>query len=487
MQGTETSKTLVLSGNLDQSVSSSITEERKQYLIGSITSNLETFKTRMAQELFIMVASNNGKIDNNENLKNSRESWLNADPEDPANKGRPVISLRATENQAFATIKTLEEAGVPNEEIEKLKKTITDTRKEFESVSSEQGLQTLLTNFLKQRSLEQNPFYIILGKKEGMYEAGQARPFLPAETQALTQKLAHYFNFPVGYKDVFFADRNVVSNAIQPIVFANMKKFFGNEAEDKDRNKVMTLDESKLTPENMEQFGKSLENDLSIYGIASELAKASLKPGEDGKPAAVPSAHFQVIHDSLVTLLTSEQQQQFVSMYNKEPTAINKMLPKSTNIALAKDPAKIYYLQNMIKNPEMHKAVFEILEYSEGKAPEINTVFAQKFNNLYTQLTAGLKPADIEKFLKYYNDIDTKDNVLEMLPRSKDLANNGQKQLYVKHMIADPEAFRRVFFEDATKPKGAWKNLQQRLKPKNINQESVKKNRRRSGICRKNK
>ena len=243
------------------------------------------------------------------------------------------------------------------------------------------------------------------------------------------------------------------------------------------RDELKTEARQFIKDQQKEYTGISIENP-EVGQVALAMAKASLKPGKDEKPVAVPSAHFQAIFDSLVAL-TPQQQQQFITKYNDDPNAINKMLPKSDNIA--ENAAKLYYLQNMVENFGMHKAVFDMLEHIEhidGKPPKtIDSVFVGKFNNLYTQLTTGIKPTEIENFVAYYNDPKTNGNVLKMLPKSTDFADNTHKKLYVRHIVENPTEFKKIF-----------ENLNMN-RQKNMKQKSIfflQDNNKRS-FCQKNK
>ena len=163
------------------------------------------------------------------------------------------------------------------------------------------------------------------------------------------------------------------------------------------REELKTEARQFIKDQQKEYTGITIENP-EVGQVALAMAKASLKPGKDENPVAVPSAHFQAIFDSLVAL-TPQQQQQFITKYNDDPNAINKMLPKTDDIA--NNPAKLYYLQNMVENPELFQKVFNDVKPKSKTGEDIvfpiNDKFVQKFNKQFEVVRGQPKEATIQQ------------------------------------------------------------------------------------------
>lgn len=415
----------------------------------AIIEDLETSKYFTLGGLQQQIASAGGVIDpSDKSFKDGVNSLLNADPKALNNAGRAVISLLATEEKARESIVELERSNVDPQITESLRKKILENRASLEeSLKTESGIKDLLGDLLKRKYLEKTPFLKVLEKDEGMYKKGDAINLTTDESRDIARKLESHFKFPKEYDAVFSATSrgSLVNPEVSKIISDNMKAYFGKEVKGD-----IIFDPSKMTEQNMKEFGQKVEKDLSEFArvkqnlpLAKEILDASVEKAAGG--SKVTDEVRKKIEDSLLQKLSGLDRDVLKSKKEELIAGIEQQLVKSqtlvsritskfdissdsinrinvTSIANTKDYNKscVKHIDNMKKLSENYEKNKVGLESGSEKLVSLQKDFALAMKNEIAGFDANLK-------------------VLEERNKSKSFFTRDDKQLEnLKKAVLEP-------------------------------------------------
>lgn len=415
----------------------------------AIIEDLETSKYFTLGGLQQQIASAGGVIDpSDKSFKDGVNSLLNADPKALNNAGRAVISLLATEEKARESIVELERSNVDPQITESLRKKIIENRASLEeSLKTESGIKDLLGDLLKRKYLEKTPFLKVLEKDEGMYKKGDAINLTTDESRDIARKLESHFKFPKEYDAVFSATNrgSLVNPEVSKIISDNMKAYFGKEVKGD-----IIFDLSKMTEQNMKEFGQKVEKDLSEFArvkqnlpLAKEILDASVEKAAGG--SKVTDEVRKKIEDSLLQKLSGLDRDVLKSKKEELIAGIEQQLVKSqtlvsritskfdissdsinrinvTSIANTKDYNKscVKHIDNMKKLSENYEKNKVGLESGSEKLVSLQKDFALAMKNEIAGFDANLK-------------------VLEERNKSKSFFTKDDKQLEnLKKAVLEP-------------------------------------------------
>jgi hypothetical protein len=398
--------------------------------------DLENSKYFTLVELQKGIAAAGGVINlNDPSFKEGVSSLLSSDPKDPNNAGQAVISLLATEEKARDSIAELERSNVDPQITESLRKKIMENRDSLEkSLSTESGITNLLGDLQKRKYLEDTPFMKIVEIDGKSYKKGDVKTLNPDESRDIARKLEPHFKFPQGNDEIFSATRGtLVKPEIGNIIKENMKAYFGKEVKGD-----LIFDSSKMTEQNMKEFGQKVEKDLSEFArvkqnlpLAKEILNASVEKAAGG--SKVTDEVRKKIEDSLLQKLSGldgdvlkskkeeliagiEQQlvksqtlvSRIISKFDVSSESINRI--DITILANTKDYNKscVKHIDNMKKLSENYEKNKVGLESGSGKLVSLQKDFAAAMKNEIAGFDANFKVLEESNKLKSFFTRDTK-------------------------------------------------------------------------------
>jgi hypothetical protein len=308
-------------------------EEIAAKTIEAMRSDMIGTKYKLLNEVFVKAVASGGQISLEEKeFQNQRNSVLNADPDAPENKGKAVISMMGFEKGSQEKIKTLIAKGASKELFQGIESDTIALRKELTSkLSTEEGITELMSDLIIRKASEISPFQVRITKKEGMYEAGDTRMTNNTETAELAKSLTPGIILPKSVTGALITDINAISHIVAPIFLKHTTELFGQ----KESDGIVTLDKSKLTPENIEVFTKRVNNDLEKLPadeiIANSIVRDALKKLEKEGDYKISESQSQKIADKLSTALAkldSEYLKQYASIISADIQ--KEILAKST-------------------------------------------------------------------------------------------------------------------------------------------------------------
>lgn len=257
---------------------------------------------------------------------------LNSDPDDPKNAGKAVISMLGFEKGSQEKIKKLVNKGAPKELFSTIESDTVALREELTSkLSTENGITELMSDLIIQKASEVIPFQVRITKKEGMYEPGDTRPTNNMETAELSELLTPTIVLPESVTSALMTDITSIPNIVAPIFNKHMIEVFGQKGSDG----ILTLDKSKLTPENIEVFTKRVNNDLENIPtheiVANSIVQDAIKKIEKEGGYKISESQAQKIVDKLspaLAQLDSEYLKKYSSVISGEIQ--KEILAKST-------------------------------------------------------------------------------------------------------------------------------------------------------------
>ena len=238
-----------------------MSEERINKTIEAIANDLPSIVGFISGELSTIAASNNGEIDvNNKKFRVAVESLIHADPNNPKNAGKAVLSFTATEQGINKKIDKLIAKGVPEGRFAKLRNDMQKLRAELvEKTSSSEGLSELVSDRVKSQLVLQN---IGLWTKT---PEGETRAMLPEQKKDLARKIeGNLVLSPDAIKAVLL-DTGGAKAKVAAVVFNQINEEFSVEGKENSGN-FYTVDPNKLTAESVNIAGGAIsakiENDI---------------------------------------------------------------------------------------------------------------------------------------------------------------------------------------------------------------------------------
>lgn len=247
-------------------------EELSAITIEKMNADLVGTKYKLLNEVFVKAVNSGGKINLEDRaFKEQKASLLNADPDAPENQGRAVISMMGFEKGSKEKIEKLVTKGAPRDLFSKIENDTVALREELTSkLATEDGVNQLMSDLIIHKSAEVIPFQVRITKKEGMYNPGDTRPTNNMETAELGNLLTPGIVLPKSVTSALMTDISSIPETVAPIFNKHMIEVFGQKGEDG----ILTLDRSKLTPENIEKFTKGVNSDLENIPTHEIVAKA---------------------------------------------------------------------------------------------------------------------------------------------------------------------------------------------------------------------
>ena len=139
--------------------------------------------------------------------------------------------------------------------------------------SSDDGIKELMSDLIIHKAAEVIPFQVRVTKKEGMYNPGDTRPTNNMEAAELGSLLTPGINLPSSVVSALMTDIDSIPKVVAPIFNKHMIDIFGQQ----EGGGVLTLDESKLTKENIEIFNKRVNADLEAIPVREIVANAVVR------------------------------------------------------------------------------------------------------------------------------------------------------------------------------------------------------------------
>ncbi|MBN8512454.1 MAG: hypothetical protein J0L79_05445 [Rickettsiales bacterium] len=133
-----------------------ISEEELQKTLTALEKDIIGIKGFITEEFVKLVKNNKGKIDiDDPNFQLAASSLINADPKDPKNKDKAVLSFTATEQGIKEKIEKLKQKGVPAERFTSLIETLEGEKAKFnEQIKTNEGIQNLVVSRVKEKLIE---------------------------------------------------------------------------------------------------------------------------------------------------------------------------------------------------------------------------------------------------------------------------------------------------------------------------------------------
>ncbi|CAF2248387.1 unnamed protein product [Rotaria magnacalcarata] len=308
-------------------------EELSVITIEKMRADMIGTKYKLLNEVFVKAVDSGGKISPTDNaFQEQRSSLLNSDPDDPKNAGKAVISMLGFEKGSQEKIKKLVNKGAPKELFSTIESDTVALREELTSkLSTENGITELMSDLIIQKASEVIPFQVRITKKEGMYEPGDTRPTNNMETAELSELLTPAIVLPKSVTSALMTDITSIPNIVAPIFNKHMIEVFGQKGSDG----ILTLDKSKLTPENIEVFTKRVNNDLENIPtheiVANSIVQDAIKKIEKEGGYKISESQAQKIVDKLspaLAQLDSEYLKKYSSVISGDIQ--KEILAKST-------------------------------------------------------------------------------------------------------------------------------------------------------------
>jgi hypothetical protein len=281
----------------------------------------------------------------------------------------------------------------------------------------------------------------------GCIQKGDAINLTTDESRDIARKLESHFKFPKEYDAVFSATSrgSLVNPEVSKIISDNMKAYFGKEVKGD-----IIFDPSKMTEQNMKEFGQKVEKDLSEFArvkqnlpLAKEILDASVEKAAGG--SKVTDEVRKKIEDSLLQKLSGLDRDVLKSKKEELIAGIEQQLVKSqtlvsritskfdissdsinrinvTSIANTKDYNKscVKHIDNMKKLSENYEKNKVGLESGSEKLVSLQKDFALAMKNEIAGFDANLK-------------------VLEERNKSKSFFTRDDKQLEnLKKAVLEP-------------------------------------------------
>ncbi len=240
--------------------SNQINQSQAKRSIDEMLKDIENIKGFIAQELIKKIEFNNGKIfsiDDN-SFKEQVDSLLNADPNAEVNKGKAVLSFKATEVGIEKKLLSLQKKGAKLEDLEKVREILKAARENLTSeLNTQQGLNKLIGGRLANQLLLNSANFRVIDqytKKERFLNFSEKRDFVKTlENEInLSDDLLKILLNPNKKNDY---------TEVKKLVQKNLIKFF---ADDKHASESLPfLDMQKLAAkENIANFNKAINPKL---------------------------------------------------------------------------------------------------------------------------------------------------------------------------------------------------------------------------------
>tara|TARA_B110000503_G_scaffold143697_1_gene247207 strand:- start:13432 stop:15363 length:1932 start_codon:yes stop_codon:yes gene_type:complete len=250
-------------------------EEISRVTIEKMRADMIGTKYKLLNEIFVKAVDSGGKINTEDRtFQEQKSSLLNSDPDAPENQGRAVISMMGFEKGSKQKIDKLINKGAPRALFDDIERDTISLRQELTSnLSTEQGITELISDLMIRKASEVSPFQVRITKKEGMYNPGDTRPTNNMEASKLGELLTPGITLPKSVTSALMTDISSISKIVAPIFNTHMIKVFGQRGEDG----IITLDQSKLTPENVKIFNQRVNNDLEAIPTREIVANSIIK------------------------------------------------------------------------------------------------------------------------------------------------------------------------------------------------------------------
>jgi hypothetical protein len=209
-----------------------ISEEELQKTLTALEKDIIGIKGFITEEFVKLVKNNKGKIDiDDPNFQLAASSLINADPKDPKNKDKAVLSFTATEQGIKEKIEKLKQKGVPAERFTSLIETLEGEKAKFnEQIKTNEGIQNLVVSRVKEKLIEGSISFFT----DNLDKDGNPVAISPEVKKDIVSKLKDDITIPPsltmgilqGNQEVISQARELMNSAINQGLGTNKGNYF---------------------------------------------------------------------------------------------------------------------------------------------------------------------------------------------------------------------------------------------------------------------
>jgi hypothetical protein len=290
-------------------------EKKNGVVINAMRSDIENIKGFITQEIIKFAKANGGKLPlaSDQGFQTQINSLLNANPEAPENKGKAVLSFKATELGIQAKLESLQNKGASPETLQQIRTILKETRNELsQKLATDEGIKELVGKRCVEQLLMNKSDFMVADKK-----SKEQRFLTPEEKQHYIKSLAPKIQISSKTLETLL-DPNKTNeyNTIQDAIYQESVKCFAGKS--KIQN-IPLLNQKKLQdPKQLKKFSKLIEpivgkdqQQVINPSLAPQKVSSTVKPIEgkneqkDVKPPAAPKKIATVVQP---VIKQSEQQ-----------------------------------------------------------------------------------------------------------------------------------------------------------------------------------
>ncbi len=276
-----------------------LTDNEIHKSVEAMFDDLDNIKGFITQEVIKFAQSKGGKVPfvDNKEFQGQVFSLLNANPDATENKGRPVLSLKATEMGIESKIQSLKKKGADPKLFDKLVNKIQETKTEFSNqLSSNDGIKKLVGGRVVDQILLNKSDFMILDAN-----TKEQRFLKPEEKQDYVKALSAKIEFSTEMLEVLLDPKKGENyKEVQDKIYKKAIENFSNKLSE---SNIPILNSEKLQNQDLlNKFSKDIEPYTKPYGLQMvELEKNLELEGKkvDTEIRAKFSKMFEKINNEL--------------------------------------------------------------------------------------------------------------------------------------------------------------------------------------------
>ena len=277
--------------------------------IEALRKDIKGIEGFLSQEFVKLINTYDGVIDvSNRDFRTAAQSLIHADPKDPKNAGRPVLSFTGTEQGIKDKIEKMKKAGVPEAAFTELLQEIDIAKASLSTqIATNEGIKALVEPRLKSQLVENSIGFFT--------KTGMGMPM--AQKQEISKLVMPLIALPENLTQQMIKGHKVFSAAASAIINREIGEAFGTKIVTESGDETYEFDKAKITPENIAIVASKINE--SIEKPPLSLVGEAIKQMEKEQGVKFTSERVEKITKALVPTLT-ELGPEYLEVHKKELT-----------------------------------------------------------------------------------------------------------------------------------------------------------------------